>query len=108
MSVASPITTLPREPLAATLAMNFGVLSFATVWVPLVCILTWVLAPLGLAFGLFALRRDPRSPVAIAGAALSLVGLLGCLAWVFVFNTAFTVRPAPPGEFGVSYRSWKG
>lgn len=96
-----------RKPLAGTLSLVFGGLAFLTVWIPLVSLLSWFFAALGLVFGFFALRGDTRSRTAQSGVGLSMLGLLGCLAWIFVFNASFTVHPARPGEHGVTYSSQK-
>lgn len=96
-------TMLAKRPSAETMSMVFGSFAVFTVWMPIISLLTWAFAFLGLVFGVFALRRAARSRTAIAGVGLSLAGLLGCLAWMVVFNSSVTVRPSRPGEHGVTY-----
>jgi hypothetical protein len=86
-----------------TLSLVFGSLAFVAVFVPIVCLLSWVLAPVGLLFGILSLRSQRASSVAKAGIVLSLLALVGCLVWIFVFDSSFSVRPALPGEQGVTY-----
>lgn len=86
-----------------TLSLLFGSLAFVAVFVPLVSLLSWVLAPVGLLCGLLTLRSNRASSVAKAGVALSLLALAGCLAWIFVFDSSYSVRPSRPGEQGVTY-----
>ena len=86
-----------------TLSLVFGSLAFVAVFVPLVSLLSWVLAPVGLLCGLLTLRSNRASSVAKAGVALSLLALAGCLVWIFVFDSSYSVRPSRPGEQGVTY-----
>lgn len=86
-----------------TLSLVFGSLAFFAILVPLFNLLSWVLAPVGLICGLRTLRSNRASSVAKAGVALSLLALVGCLAWIFVFGASYSVRPSRPGEQGVTY-----
>ena len=104
MPIASLIpAALAKKPMAGTLSLVFGGLAVLVVWMPLVSLLSWIFAPLGLLFGLFALRNDVRSRTATAGVGLSLLGIVGCLAWIFIFYSSFTVRPSRPGESRITY-----
>lgn len=87
----------------ATLSLVFGSLAFVAVFVPILNLLSWVLAPVGLLFGLLSLHSHRVSSAAKAGVGLSLLALGGCLVWIFVFDSSISVRPSRPGEQGVTY-----
>ena len=66
----------------AVASLVLGILSILFVWIPFVGMVSWILAPLGLIFGLIALNKPVGRGMAVAGAICSGVGLLGCIAWV--------------------------
>jgi len=68
----------------ATASLVLGILSLVTVWIPFFGMIAWILAPLGLIFGLVALNKPIGRGMAIAGAVCSGLGLLGCIAWVLL------------------------
>lgn len=82
----------------ATASLVLGVLSLAFVWIPLVGMIAWILAPLGLIFGLVALRRPIGRGAALAGAICSGIGLLACIGWLLLFGAA-----AATGDWEVTH-----
>lgn len=97
------LAAVPSKQTTATLSLVSGCLAFVAVWIPIASLLSWVLAPAGLFFGLLTLGRHSGSRPAKVGIGLSLLALAGCLAWIFIFNSSFTARPSHPGEQGVTY-----
>ncbi len=76
----------PQGAGLATASLVLGILAMIFVWIPLVGLIAWILAPLGLAFGLIALSKPGGRDLAIAGTVCSALGLLGCFAWVFLIG----------------------
>ncbi|MBB5746612.1 hypothetical protein [Brevundimonas variabilis] len=75
----------------ATASLVLGILAMVTVWIPLFGMIAWILAPLGLVFGLVALGKPNGRGVAIAGSVCSALGLIGCFAWVALIGLSATV-----------------
>ena len=65
-----------------------GILSVLFVWIPIVGLVSWVLAPVGLVLGLVGLNRPGGRGMAIAGSICSGIGLLGCIGWVVLLGLA--------------------
>lgn len=78
----------------ATASLVLGILSIVTVWVPILGMIAWILAPLGLILGLVALGKPTGRGMAIAGAVCSGLGLLGCIAWVVLIGIGASVADA--------------
>ena len=72
----------------AVASLVLGILSVLFVWIPIIGMIAWILAPLGLIFGLVALNKPAGKGMAIAGSICSGVGLLGCIGWVMLFGAA--------------------
>ena len=80
-----------RDPTLAVISILLGIFAICTAWIPLVGLIAWVLAPLGLMIGLGAFRRSagPARGVAIAGMISSAIGVLGCIVPLFLFPVLF-------------------
>ncbi len=72
----------------AVASLVLGILALVTVWIPILGMIAWILAPLGLVLGLVALSKPIGRGMAIAGAVCSGLGLLGCIAWVLLIGAA--------------------
>ena len=72
----------------ATASLVLGILSLVTVWIPIIGMIAWILAPLGLVLGLVALGKPSGRGMAIAGSICSGIGLIGCFAWVLLLGAA--------------------
>lgn len=84
----------PLQPQSSGLAVAslvLGILSILFVWIPIVGLVSWVLAPVGLVLGLVAMNRPGSRNMAVAGAILSGIGLLGCIGWVVLLGVAASV-----------------
>lgn len=83
----------PQDTSLAVASLVLGVFSICTVWIPIVGLIAWILAPLGLILGLVALKRPvgPGRGVAIAGVVCSAIGLLGCIGWIVLIGAVATV-----------------
>lgn len=83
----------PQDTAMAVASLLLGIFAICTVWIPIVGLIAWILAPLGLIFGILALNRPTGSGrgVAIAGIVCSVIGLLGCIGWVVLIGAAASV-----------------
>ena len=104
--MTDPHITVPPQPVAtnvhvhvapqdtglAIASLILGIFSICTVWIPIIGLIAWILAPLGLILGLVALKRPvgPGRGVAIAGVICSAIGLLGCIGWVVLIGALAT------------------
>jgi hypothetical protein len=77
-----------RGAAMATASLVLGVLGLMVVWIPLFGLIAWILSPLGLMLGLFAVARPAGRGAAIAGIICSAVGLVGCFAWAALFGVS--------------------
>lgn len=75
----------------AVASLVLGILSILFVWIPLIGLVSWVLAPVGLVLGLVALKQPFGRGMAIAGSICSGIGLLGCIGWVVLIGMAASV-----------------
>src|SRR5436190_7492498 len=66
----------------AVASLVLGILSVLTGWIPIVGLVAWILAPLGLIFGFLAIGKPNGKGMAIGGLITSGLGLLICIAWV--------------------------
>lgn len=66
-------------------SLVLGILSILLGWIPIIGMVSWILAPLGLIFGFIALRKTSKG-LAIGGLITSGIGLLICIAWATVFG----------------------
>ncbi|MDQ8029501.1 MAG: hypothetical protein REJ23_12310 [Brevundimonas sp.] len=66
----------------AIAALVLGIVSVLLGWIPIVGLVSWILAPLGLVLGLIALGKPYGRPLAIGGIVASAIGLLICLLWL--------------------------
>lgn len=78
-----------------------GLLSVFFAWMPLVGVIAWPLAILGLIFGALGWQRTRKGVannkgLAIAGTVLSLIGLIVCIAWTAAIGNAMDEAPALP------------
>lgn len=82
----------PQDTGLAIASLILGIFSICTVWIPIIGLIAWILAPLGLILGLVALKRPvgPGRGVAIAGVICSAIGLLGCIGWVVLIGALAT------------------
>ena len=75
-----------RGSAMATASLVLGILGLMVVWIPVFGMIAWVLSPLGLMLGLFAVAKPAGRGAAIAGIICSAVGLVGCFAWAALFD----------------------
>ncbi|WP_332658054.1 hypothetical protein [Brevundimonas sp.] len=83
----------PQDSAMAVASLILGIFAICTVWIPVVGLIAWILAPVGLILGILALNRSTGSGkgVAIAGIVCSTIGLLGCIGWVVLIGMAASV-----------------
>lgn len=100
----------PAQPQSSGLAiasMVLGILSVLTAWIPIIGMIAWILAPLGLIFGFISVGKPVGRGFAIAGLISSGLGLLICIAWVTFFGAVIN-EAAKEGAFDqpvVSYEA---
>jgi len=78
-------------------SLVLGILSILLGWIPIVGLVAWILAPLGLIFGFIALGKTNKG-LAIGGLITSGIGLLICIAWV-TFLGAIVSQASREGAF---------
>ena len=66
----------------AVASLVLGILSILFAWIPIIGMIAWILAPIGLVLGLVGLSKPSGRGMAIAGSICSGIGLLICLLWV--------------------------
>ena len=72
-----------------TTAMVLGIIAVVLAFIPVLGLISWLLAPLAVIFGVIGVsRRDAPRGQAIAGIATGGVALLVCLLWALVFGAA--------------------
>jgi len=69
----------------ATTSMVLGIISIVLVFIPIIGMIAWILAPLGLILGFVAVGKPYGRGAAIAGLICSGIGLLVCIGWFFFF-----------------------
>ena len=78
----APAIAQPSNNGLAVASLVLGILSIIFGWIPIIGLISWILAPIGLVLGLVALNTGAGRSTAIAGSVCSAVGLLICLLWV--------------------------
>lgn len=78
-------------------SLVLGILSILLGWIPIIGLVSWILAPLGLIFGFIALGKTNKG-LAIGGLITSGIGLLICIAWV-TFLGAIVSQASREGAF---------
>ena len=63
-------------------SLIFGILSIVTAIIPIIGVIAWVLAPIGLVLGFLARKKPGGQGLAIAGIVTSAIGLVICILWV--------------------------
>ena len=63
-------------------SLILGILSIVMAIVPVVGIIAWVTAPIGLVMGFLARKKPGGQGLAIAGIVTSAIGLVICILWV--------------------------
>lgn len=86
-----------------TAALVLGILGALFSLIPFIGIIAWPLVILGLIFGIIGFFRSrsgkaTNGGVAIAGAILSLIGLVICVMYASAFTSAISNLPAPPAS----------
>lgn len=71
----------------ATTALVLGILSVIFCWIPIVGMITFVLAPLAIIFGALG-RKSNKSGQATAGLVMGVVGLAVSIIWMALFTAA--------------------
>ncbi len=66
----------------ATASLVLGILGLVTAWIPIVGLVAWIFAPLGLIFGIIGLGKPTGKGLAIAGLICSVIALFICLFYV--------------------------
>lgn len=96
--------SVPKNGFGVT-SLVLGIVGAVFSLIPIIGVIAWPLVILGLIFGILGIVRASKGAatnrgVAIAGTALSAVGLLICMVWVASFGTT-TPSPAQPGGASV-------
>jgi hypothetical protein len=78
---AAPVHHSDSNGLAIA-SLVLGILSVLTAWIPIIGLIAWILAPLGLIFGFLSIGKPSGKGLAIGGLITSGIGLLICILWV--------------------------
>jgi hypothetical protein len=74
-----------------TAAMVIGIIAVILAFIPLLGLISWILAPLAIIFGIIGMtRQNAPKGAAIAGVATGGVALVVCLLWALVFGAAMS------------------
>lgn len=99
--IYQPAPQLQRGNGLAITGLVLGLCALLFSLIPLIGVIAWVLAPLGLIFGIIGLRA--RKGMAITGIATSAVALVICSLWLVGFAASVPQEiPAPTGIPGVA------
>lgn len=83
----------------ATASLVLGILALLSSWIPLVGVIAWPLALIGLPLGFVGINKArggaPGNGTAVAGAILSGLALIVCVLYVVVFAGAMTAASVP-------------
>ena len=83
--------------LAPVTSLVLGIVSLLVAWIPLVGIVAWLTAPVGLVFGSIGLRRGRAEHKAMStiGIVLSAVALLICVGYVLLIVGVMSTSSSP-------------
>ncbi|TDC95399.1 hypothetical protein E1161_04215 [Saccharopolyspora aridisoli] len=98
----SGVRSAPKNGIGLT-AMILGIIGFMLSLIPLIGVVAWPLVILGLIFGLIGIVRAYRKiatnmGMAIAGTALSALGLVVCIVYAASFSSHMANAPSPPAS----------
>lgn len=97
-----PTQSPPARNGFGTTGFVLGLLSVLFAWIPIIGLIAWPLAILGLIFGILGIRRASHGVatnrgLSIAGAVLAAIGLVICIAWIgFTGNALEDAQAAAP------------
>lgn len=99
---ATSHSVAPKNGIGLT-AMILGIVGFVLSLIPLIGVVAWPLVILGLIFGMIGIVRAYRKiatnmGMAIAGTALSAVGLVVCIIYAASFGSYMSNTPPPSGS----------
>ena len=75
-------------------SLVLGVISLATVWSPILGMIAWITAPIGLILGFIGLGKPYGRGVTIAGIVCSAIALLIALSWVLFLGAILSAGAA--------------
>jgi len=78
----------------AVASLVLGILSILFGWIPIIGLVSWILAPLGLVLSVLAMNKSASKGLAIAGVVCSSIGLLICILWVVGLGALVTAGAA--------------
>ena len=84
--------SLPQSNGFAIASLVLGILSIVCAFIPVLGLTVWIIAPLGLVFGLVALTRPAGKGMAIGGSICSGIGLLICVLGVISLANIMAAR----------------
>ena len=76
----------------AVASLVLGILSIVCACIPVLGLIVWIIAPLGLIFGLLALTRPAGKAMAVGGSICSGIGLLICVMGVVYLGQMMAAR----------------
>ncbi|MEP2987912.1 MAG: hypothetical protein ABJN65_17765 [Parasphingorhabdus sp.] len=85
--MATVIEARPDHNSLGKAAFVVGLVGLGVSFIPFIGFVAWLLCPLGILFGIIALRRTSRS-MAIAGIVMGAIGLWVCFTWIKAVDAA--------------------
>jgi thiamine transporter ThiT len=70
-----------------TAAMVLGIIALVLSFIPIIGMVSWILAPLAIILGIIGMQRVPKG-TAIAGLVTGGIALVICLLWALAFGAA--------------------
>lgn len=78
------LTQVPRQSNpAGTSGFIIALLALVFSFIPLVGVIAWILAPIGLCLSIVGMFKSPQG-LAVAGTVISSIALIICILWLFV------------------------
>ncbi len=84
-----PYNAAPQPNGSGTASLVLGIIALVCSFIPIVGLLSWLLAPAALITGVIGLNREPKGS-AIAGLVTGGIALLMCILWVVIIGAAMS------------------
>jgi hypothetical protein len=88
-----PVPYYPEPPSAegtgaATASLVFGILGLICSIIPIIGLISWLLAPTAIITGIIGVKSPSARGLAIGGLVMGGLALLICLSWLLIFGAA--------------------
>ncbi len=80
-----PYSATPQGNGTGTAALVLGIIALVCSFIPIIGLLSWLLAPAALITGFIGMKQEPRG-TAIAGVVTGAIALVICILWLVFFG----------------------